>query len=52
MAVELNDDRTMNPLVNAGAIATTSLVPGDTAEQKFELRARRALPVRRPGAEP
>ena len=28
MAVELNDDRTMNPLVNAGAIATTSLVPG------------------------
>ena len=30
IAVELNDDRTMNPLVNAGAIATTSLVPGDT----------------------
>ena len=28
MAVELNDDRTMNPLVNAGAIATTSLAPG------------------------
>ena len=25
MAVELNDERTMNPLVNAGAIATTSL---------------------------
>jgi glutaminase len=36
MAVELNDDRTMNPLVNAGAIATTSLVPGATAEEKFE----------------
>ena len=36
MAVELNDDRTMNPMVNAGAIATTSLVPGDTAEEKFE----------------
>ena len=36
MAVELNDDRTMNPLVNAGAIATTSLVPGSTAEEKFE----------------
>lgn len=35
MAVELNDDRTMNPLVNAGAIATTSLVPGATAEAKF-----------------
>jgi glutaminase len=36
MAVELNVDRTMNPLVNAGAIATTSLVPGDTAEEKWE----------------
>ena len=36
MAVELNDARTMNPLVNAGAIATTSLVPGDTAEQKWQ----------------
>ena len=30
MAVELNDNRTMNPMVNAGAIATTSLVPGRT----------------------
>ena len=36
MAVELNDDRTMNPLVNAGAMATTSLVPGATAEDKWE----------------
>jgi glutaminase len=36
MAVELNEARTMNPLVNPGAIATTSLVPGDTAEQKWE----------------
>ncbi len=35
MAVELNDDRTMNPMVNAGAIATTSLVPGATAEDKW-----------------
>ncbi|HEY5979168.1 MAG TPA: glutaminase A [Microlunatus sp.] len=35
MAVELNEERTMNPLVNAGAIATTSLVPGDTAEEKW-----------------
>ena len=26
----------MNPLVNAGAIATTSLIPGDTAEEKWE----------------
>ncbi|HYY17832.1 MAG TPA: glutaminase A [Streptosporangiaceae bacterium] len=36
MAIELNADRTMNPLVNAGAIATTSLIPGTTAEEKFE----------------
>jgi DNA-binding CsgD family transcriptional regulator len=36
MAIELNADRTMNPLVNAGAIATTSLVPGTTADEKFE----------------
>jgi glutaminase len=36
MAVELNLDRTMNPLVNAGAMATTSLVPGDTADEKWE----------------
>src|SRR5262249_35383847 len=28
MAVELNEVRTMNPMVNAGAIATTSFVPG------------------------
>ena len=26
----------MNPLVNAGAIATTSLVPGNTADEKWE----------------
>ena len=36
MAVELNDERTMNPMVNAGAIAATSLIPGDTAEAKWE----------------
>jgi glutaminase len=36
MAVELNADRTMNPLVNAGAIATTSLVPGETARDKWQ----------------
>jgi glutaminase len=35
MAIELNTDRTMNPMVNAGAIATTSLVPGETAEAKW-----------------
>jgi glutaminase len=36
MAIELGADRTMNPLVNAGAIATTSLVPGATAEDKWQ----------------
>jgi glutaminase len=36
MAIELNTDRTMNPMVNAGAMATTSLVPGDSAEDKWE----------------
>ena len=36
MAIELNADRTMNPMVNAGALATTSLVPGVTACDKFE----------------
>ncbi len=36
MGVELNEDRTMNPMVNAGALASTSLVPGTTAEEKFE----------------
>ncbi len=35
MAVELNDTRTMNPLVNAGAIATSSLLPGATEEEKW-----------------
>ena len=35
MAVELNQMRTMNPLVNAGAIATTSLAHGDTADEKW-----------------
>ena len=36
MAIELSEDRTMNPMVNAGAIAATSLVPGSTAEEKWE----------------
>jgi glutaminase len=35
MAVELNDARTMNPMVNAGAIATTALVPGSTADERW-----------------
>ena len=35
MAVELNADRTANALVNAGAIAATSLAPGTTADEKW-----------------
>jgi len=35
MGVELNEDRTMNPMVNAGALATTSLVP-ETRGGEFE----------------
>jgi len=35
MAIELNPRRTMNPMVNAGAIATTSLAPGETADAKW-----------------
>jgi glutaminase len=35
MAVELRADRTTNPLVNSGAIATTSLVPGANAEARW-----------------
>jgi glutaminase len=42
MGIELNADRTMNPMVNAGALATTSLVPGSGPEEKFE-RIREAL---------
>jgi len=35
MALELNGGSPMNPLVNAGALATTSLVPGATADEKW-----------------
>jgi glutaminase len=35
-AIERSPDGRTNPMVNAGAIATTSLVPGDTAEAKWE----------------
>lgn len=36
MAIELNEDRTMNPMVNTGAIATTSLVPGQTGDDTWQ----------------
>ena len=35
-AIERNPDGRTNPMVNAGAIATTSLTPGDTLEQKWQ----------------
>ena len=35
MAVELRADRTTNPMVNSGAIATTSLVAGASAEDRW-----------------
>lgn len=36
IAVERSSDGTTNPMVNAGAIAATSLLPGATAEAKWE----------------
>ena len=36
-AVEQSRDGRTNPMVNAGAIATTSLVPGATADAKWKL---------------
>jgi glutaminase len=35
-AIERNEDGRTNPMVNAGAIATTSLVPGATIEAKWQ----------------
>lgn len=42
MALELNAGHPMNPMVNAGAIATTALVPGSTAVEQWE-RVREGL---------
>ena len=36
MAVELNNGHPMNPMVNAGAIATTEMIPGRTSAKKWE----------------
>lgn len=36
MAIELNPARLSNPMVNTGAMATTSLVPGATAAEKWQ----------------
>lgn len=35
VAIELNDGHPMNPMVNAGAIATTALMPGENPEQQW-----------------
>jgi glutaminase len=36
IAIELNDGHPMNPMVNAGAIATTALMPGEDADAQWE----------------
>ncbi|WP_236793071.1 glutaminase A [Amycolatopsis sp. GM8] len=36
MAIELNGGHPMNPMVNAGALATTALVPGATPAEQWE----------------
>lgn len=35
IAIELNDGHPMNPMVNAGAIATTALMPGATPDEQW-----------------
>ena len=42
IAMELNAGSPMNPMVNAGAIATTGLLPAASAEERWE-RVRRGL---------
>ena len=37
MAIELNEERSVNPLVNAGAIATVSLIEAKNAKQKWDI---------------
>ena len=36
MAIELNNGHPLNPMVNAGALATTALVPGGSADEQWE----------------
>ena len=36
LAIEIGADRMTNPMVNAGAIATTSLVPGPSSAERWE----------------
>jgi glutaminase len=37
MAIELNEERSVNPLVNAGAIATVSLIKAKNADKKWQI---------------
>ncbi|CCK75102.1 L-glutamine amidohydrolase [Oleispira antarctica RB-8] len=37
MAIELNEERSVNPLVNAGAIATVSLIKAKNADKKWKI---------------
>src|SRR5690606_26675274 len=51
MAIELNHGHPRNPTVNAGAIATTALLPGDSAQEQWAMSAsarcwRRRMPRR------
>ncbi|NRB38592.1 MAG: glutaminase A [Pseudomonadales bacterium] len=39
MAIELNEERSVNPLVNAGAMATVSLIKAKNSKQKWQLIA-------------
>lgn len=36
VAIELNDGHPMNPMVNAGALATTALMPGADPEERWD----------------
>lgn len=36
IAIELNDGHPMNPMVNAGALATTALMAGDTPDEQWD----------------
>ena len=47
-AIELAADGRTNPMVNSGAIATTSLVPGATVRGQVALHPRRPVALRRP----
>jgi glutaminase len=42
IAIELNDGHPMNPMVNAGAIATTALIPASSADERWQ-RIQRGL---------